>query len=98
MESNGPLDALPLWGVFVAILFVVVLSVEVATAWANTGAAGTSWRRRRQSALWWEPHLAYLPLSLRSRLDWQLHASMPGGKYYLMRPTRLGRPICKHPS
>ena len=28
MESNGPLDALPLWGVFVAILFVVVLSVE----------------------------------------------------------------------
>ena len=28
MESNGPLDALPLWGVFVAILVVVLLSVE----------------------------------------------------------------------
>jgi hypothetical protein len=28
MESNGPLDALPLWGVFVAILIVVLLSVE----------------------------------------------------------------------
>jgi hypothetical protein len=26
--SNGPLDALPLWGVFVAILIVVLLSVE----------------------------------------------------------------------
>src|SRR5262249_1042106 len=28
MESNGPLDALPLWGVFLAILVVVLLSVE----------------------------------------------------------------------
>jgi len=28
MESNGLLDALPLWGVFVAILVVVLLSVE----------------------------------------------------------------------
>lgn len=28
MESNGPLDALPLWGVFGAILIVVLLSVE----------------------------------------------------------------------
>jgi hypothetical protein len=28
MQSNGPLDALPLWGVFVAILIVVLLSVE----------------------------------------------------------------------
>jgi hypothetical protein len=28
MESNGPLDALPLWGVFIAILVVVLLSVE----------------------------------------------------------------------
>jgi hypothetical protein len=28
MESNGPLDALPLWGVFLLILVVVLLSVE----------------------------------------------------------------------
>jgi hypothetical protein len=28
MESSGPLDALPLWGVFIAILAVVLLSVE----------------------------------------------------------------------
>ena len=28
MESNGPLDALPLWGVFLVILVVVLLSVE----------------------------------------------------------------------
>jgi hypothetical protein len=28
MESNGFLDALPLWGVFIAILLVVLLSVE----------------------------------------------------------------------
>jgi hypothetical protein len=28
MESNGSLDALPLWGVFVAILVVALLSVE----------------------------------------------------------------------
>jgi hypothetical protein len=28
MESNGPLDALPLWGVFIAILLVVLVSVE----------------------------------------------------------------------
>jgi hypothetical protein len=28
MESNGPIDALPLWGLFIAILVVVLLSVE----------------------------------------------------------------------
>ena len=28
MQSNGPLDALPLWGVFIVILLIVVLSVE----------------------------------------------------------------------
>jgi hypothetical protein len=28
MQSNGPLDALPLWGLFVVILLVVLLSVE----------------------------------------------------------------------
>src|SRR5215510_8336224 len=28
MENNAPLDALPLWGLFVAILVVVLLSVE----------------------------------------------------------------------
>ena len=28
MQSNGPIDALPLWGLFVAILVVVLLSVE----------------------------------------------------------------------
>lgn len=28
MENNGPLDAFPLWGLFIAILFVVLLSVE----------------------------------------------------------------------
>ncbi len=29
MQNAGPLDALPLWGLFVAILFLVLLSVEV---------------------------------------------------------------------
>jgi hypothetical protein len=28
METNGPIDALPLWGLFIAILAVVLLSVE----------------------------------------------------------------------
>ena len=28
MESNGPIDALPLWGLFIAILLVVLVSVE----------------------------------------------------------------------
>jgi len=28
MQSNGPLDALPLWGLFMAILLVVLVSVE----------------------------------------------------------------------
>jgi hypothetical protein len=28
MQSNGPLDALPLWGLFLAILLLVLLSVE----------------------------------------------------------------------
>jgi len=28
MQSNGPLDILPLWGLFVAILLVVLLSIE----------------------------------------------------------------------
>src|SRR6188472_1958263 len=28
MQSNGPLDAFPLWGLFIAILAVVLLSVE----------------------------------------------------------------------
>jgi heme/copper-type cytochrome/quinol oxidase subunit 2 len=28
MESNGPIDALPLWGLFIAILVVVLVSVE----------------------------------------------------------------------
>jgi hypothetical protein len=28
MQSNGPLDALPLWGLFIVILIVVLLSVE----------------------------------------------------------------------
>ena len=28
MENNGPLDALPLWGLFISILVVVLLSVE----------------------------------------------------------------------
>src|SRR5215469_16174147 len=28
MESSAPLDALPLWGLFIAILLVVLLSVE----------------------------------------------------------------------
>ena len=28
MRINGLLDALPLWGVFIAILFVVLISVE----------------------------------------------------------------------
>ena len=28
MQSNGPIDALPLWGLFIAILAVVLLSVE----------------------------------------------------------------------
>src|SRR5215475_830368 len=28
MQSNGPLDALPLWGVFIVILLIVLLSVE----------------------------------------------------------------------
>lgn len=28
MQTNGPMDALPLWGLFTAILFVVLLSVE----------------------------------------------------------------------
>src|SRR5215813_8950626 len=28
MESNGPIDALPLWGLFAVILIVVLLSVE----------------------------------------------------------------------
>src|SRR6478672_7584421 len=29
MESNGALDAFPLWGLFILILFVVLLSVEL---------------------------------------------------------------------
>src|SRR5215471_9222007 len=28
MQSNGPLDVLPLWGLFLAILLLVLLSVE----------------------------------------------------------------------
>ena len=28
MQSNGLLDALPLWGLFIAILFIVLVSVE----------------------------------------------------------------------
>ena len=28
MENNGPLDALPLWGLFVIILLIVLVSVE----------------------------------------------------------------------
>jgi hypothetical protein len=28
MQTNGPIDALPLWGLFIAILFIVLLSVE----------------------------------------------------------------------
>lgn len=28
METNGPLDALPLWALFIVILFIVLLSVE----------------------------------------------------------------------
>ena len=28
IQSSGPLDALPLWGLFMAILLVVLLSVE----------------------------------------------------------------------
>jgi hypothetical protein len=28
MQSNGPLDALPLWGLFMAVLLLVLLSVE----------------------------------------------------------------------
>src|SRR5215470_13338872 len=28
MENNGPLDALPLWALFISILVVVLLSVE----------------------------------------------------------------------
>ena len=28
METNGPIDALPLWGLFISILLVVLLSVE----------------------------------------------------------------------
>jgi membrane protein YdbS with pleckstrin-like domain len=28
VQSSGPLDALPLWGLFVVILLVVLLSVE----------------------------------------------------------------------
>jgi hypothetical protein len=28
MQSNGPLDARPLWGLFLAILLLVLLSVE----------------------------------------------------------------------
>src|SRR5262245_22994373 len=28
MQSNGPLDALPLWGIFIVILLIVLLAVE----------------------------------------------------------------------
>ena len=28
MQNNGPLAALPLWGLFIVILLVVLLSVE----------------------------------------------------------------------
>ena len=28
MQTNGPIDALPLWGLFISILFVVLFSVE----------------------------------------------------------------------
>jgi hypothetical protein len=28
MQNNGPLDALPLWALFISILVVVLLSVE----------------------------------------------------------------------
>src|SRR5215467_16260418 len=28
MQSNGPIDALPLWGIFIVILLLVLLSVE----------------------------------------------------------------------
>jgi hypothetical protein len=50
MESNGPLDALPLWGVFVAILLVVLLSVECGYRLGNIDATDTKRRRKYQSA------------------------------------------------
>ncbi len=33
MENNALIDALPLWGLFIAILGVVLISVECSTDW-----------------------------------------------------------------
>ena len=42
METNGPIDALPLWALFVSILVVVLLSVECGYR------LGKYWRARHE--------------------------------------------------
>ena len=94
MENNGPLDALPLWALFILILLVVLLSVEL-------GYRLGKYRRSRREEEKEAPlgtmvgaTLGYLRSFLLSRLGWQLRGLMADGKYCLTRRTRLARPTC----
>src|SRR5438093_6971506 len=98
MQSNGLLDALPLWGLFIAILLVVLVSVECGYRLGNIDAAGTSRRNRHQSAPWLELRLVCAPSFSRSPLVWQPHGLTPEGKCCSTRPTRLARPTCAQAS
>ena len=86
MQSSGPLDALLLWGLFIAILLLVLVSVE-------GGYRLGRYRRSRSKEDKGAPVGAMVgaALGLLAFTGRPPHASIRGDRSASMRPTRLGR-------
>lgn len=98
MQSNGPLDVLPLWGLFIVILLVVLLSVEFGYRLGKYRRSRSEQEKEAPVGTMVGATLVCLRLFLRSPLGWRLHALMPGGRYCLTRQTQLARRTCAQAS
>ena len=92
MQAGGPLDFLPLWGVFLATVAVILLSIEGGFRLGTYRRRRSRGRISRPSARWWPPPSPCWRSSSRSRSAWPAPGSTCGGGWSSTRPTRSGRP------
>src|SRR5258707_137864 len=94
MENNALIDALPLWGLFIAILGVVLISVECGYRLGKFRLSRLEQEKEAPVGRWSELRLVYSPSFLRSHLGWHPADSITEDSYCLMKRTRSGRPTC----
>ena len=94
MENNALIDALPLWGLFIAILGVVLISVECGYRLGRFRLSRREQEKEAPVGTMVGATLGLLAFILAFTLGWHPADSITEASYCLMKRTRSGRPTC----